>query len=264
MWIITGERKNMMILKKPTFVLTILSLVLTLALAVPQTALAVPGTCPAGTTMLTKYHWTGNWALDGEFPDFITFGPDEDGDGPDAQNGSWNSGGILIDAVVITDGQWQGNVITWTYLYDPAVNSGYFHAADMDYQPVKPHDISNIVFCGGTTPVTLASFTAQASRGAVNLEWVTATEIDTAGFILFRSTTESGARVQVTSELIAAQGGGITGASYSFTDYPGKGVYYYWLVDVDYSGQSGLHGPAVGKVLPAFRSLEYRPSVPGY
>jgi hypothetical protein len=263
----------MMILKKRTFVITILSLIVTLMLAMPQTALAVPGTCPAGTTMLTKYHWDDpdgagplpwDWYLDGDFPDFITFGPDENGDGPDAQNGSWDTGGILIDAVVITDGQWQGNVISWTYLYDPAVSFGYFHAVDMDYQPVPPHDISNIVFCGGTTPVTLASFTAQASRGTVTLQWVTATEIDTAGFILFRSATEGGARVQVTPALIAAQGGGVTGASYSVTDYPGNGTYYYWLVDVDYSGQSGLHGPAVGKVLPAFRSLEYRPSVPGY
>lgn len=236
-------------------------------LAIPQTALAVPGTCPAGTSMLTKYNWDGQWLLEEGYPDFITFGPDEDGDGPDAQNGSWDSGGVLIDAVVITDGMWQGNVIGVTYYYDPAVSFGYYHAADMDNQPdppSPPHDISNIVFCGDTTPVTLASFTAQASRGIVTIEWVTATEIDTAGFILFRSTTEAGARVQVTPELIAAQGGGVTGASYSVTDYPGNGSYYYWLVDVDYSGQSGLHGPVVEKVLPAFRSLEYKPSVPGY
>jgi hypothetical protein len=258
----------MMILKKRTFVITILSLVLALALAVPQTALAVPGTCPAGTTIITKYNWEGGWIIGSGYPDIITFGPDEDGDGPDAQDGSWNSGGVLFDAVVITDGYEQGGggVITGTYFYNPAASSGYYHAADMDNQPpgFPPHDISNIVFCGGTTPVTLASFTAQASRGTVTLQWVTATEIDTAGFILFRSATEGGARVQVTPALIAAQGGGITGASYSVTDYPGNGTYYYWLVDVDYSGQSGLHGPAVGKVLPAFRSLEYRPSVPGY
>ncbi len=255
-----------MILKKPIYILTILSLVLVLVLAVPQTALAVPGRCPAGTSILTKYNWQdpGAWVLDPGYPDFITFGPDENGDGPDAQNGSWNSGGILIDAVVITDGHWQGNVITWTYYYAPAVSFGYYHAVDMVFQPNPPHDISNIVFCGNVTPVTLVSFTAQASRSTVTLNWVTATEIDTAGFIIFRSTTEGGTQVQVTPELIAAQGSGVTGASYSVNDYPGYGTFYYWLADVGYSGQSALHGPIVVKVFPAFRLPEYRPSMPGY
>jgi hypothetical protein len=257
-----------MTLKKPIFIFTILSLVFTLMLAMPQTALAVPGTCPAGTSLITKYNWSGQWVVDGSLPDFITFGADSLGQGPDAQNGSWNSGGVLIQAVVITDGYWQGNVVSTTYgPWSPGMTSGEYHAVDMANQPAPPrppHDISNIVFCGDTTPVTLASFTAQASRGAVTLGWVTATEIDTAGFILFRSNTEEGTQVQVTPDLVAAQGGGVTGASYSVTDYPGIGTFYYWLVDVDYSGQSGLHEPAVVSLLPAIRSLEYRPSVPGY
>lgn len=255
-----------MTLKKPIIILTILSLMVTMWLAMPQTALAVPGTCPAGMSMLTKYEWNDvtGWVVDPSFPDFITFGPDEDGDGPDAQNGSWSSGGVLIDAVVITDGMWNGNVVTGTYYYDPAVSSGYYHAADMNYQPDPPHDISNIVFCGDTTPVTLASFTAKASKGMVTLNWVTATEIDTAGFILFRSTTAAGTQVQVNPDLVAAQGGGVTGASYNITDYPGNGTFYYWLVDVDYSGQSNLHGPTVVSLRPAIRSLEYRPNMPGY
>lgn len=253
-----------MILKKPIIFYTILSLTFIMMLAVPQSALAVPGTCPEGTSMLTKYNWEGQWVLDGGYPDFITFGPDEDGDGPNAQDGSWNSGGILIQYVVITDGHWNGNVVTWTYPIVPAASFGYYHAIDMAFQPNPPHDISNIVFCGDTTPVTLAIFKAQASRGAVTIQWVTATEIDTAGFILFRSTTEGGTRVQVTPNLIAAQGNGVTGASYSVADYPGNGTFYYWLEDVDYSGQSSLHGPSVVKVLPTFRSPEYRPTMPGY
>lgn len=261
------RKENMMILKKPIYIITILSLMFAVMLAVPQPALAVPGRCPAGTSYITKYNWSnGSWVVDSHDPDFITFGPDEDGDGPDAQDGSWNSGVVLIQAVVITDGFYNHQVITVTYYYNPAVSFGYYHAADMLNQPPNhpPHDISNIVFCGDTTPIELASFTAQASRGRVGLEWVTATELDTAGFTLFRSDTEGGTRVQVTPQLIAAQGSGVTGASYSFIDYPGNGTFYYWLSDVDYSGQSGLHGPIAVRVYPTIRLPEYRPSMPGY
>jgi hypothetical protein len=259
-----------MTLKKPIFILTILSLMFTMWLAMPQSALAVPGTCPAGMSMLTKYNWddVNGWVVDGGFPDFITFGADSLGRGPDAQDGSWSSGSVLIQAVVITDGYWNGNIVTTTYgPWNPGLTSGEYHAVDMANQPAPPrppHDISNIVFCGDVTPVTLAYFAAKASRGMVTLNWVTATELDTAGFILYRSTTAEGTQVQVTPELIAAKGGGVTGASYSITDYPGNGTFYYWLVDVDYSGQSGLHGPTVASVFPSIRSPEYRPNMPGY
>lgn len=256
-----------MTLKKPIIILTILSLMVTMWLAMPQTALAVPGTCPVGMSMLTKYNWddVNGWVVDPSYPDFITFGADSQSRGPDAQDGSWSSGSVLIQAVVITDGYWQGNVVTATYgPWYPGMTSGEYHAVDMAYQPINPHDISNIVFCGDTTPITLDSFTAKASRGMVTLNWVTATEIDTAGFILFRSSTEAGTQVQVTPDLIAAQGGGVTGASYSITDTPGNGTFYYWLVDVDYSGQSSQHGPAAAKLFPAIRSPEYRPNMPGY
>jgi len=259
------------ILKKPTFLLIVLSLVLTLVLAVPQTALAVPGVCPEGTDLIAKYEWNGpdNEGPDGwyfeKYYDIITFGPDEDGDGPDAQNGSWDSGGFDIDAVVITDGKLNGISVTWTYEGNPPfpTNFGYYHASDMLPEVNPTRDISNILFCGDIFPVTLAAFSAQANRGIVTVKWVTATEINTAGFIVYRSTTRAGPRVQATAPLIAAQGDGVTGASYSVTDSPGYGTFYYWLEDVDYSGQSSLHGPVVVNVLSPIRLPAYRPSLPG-
>lgn len=257
-----------MILKKPIFILTILSLVLTLLLAMPQAALAVPGVCPSNTTYIVKYDWNG---------------PDDDGpDGwylasgnkagvvtvtGDAQTGTWVSA-ILISHVIISDGHaggpgGPGEPIWVDWPVVPPDTSGEYDASWMLPPQNPPRDISNLVFCSDSFPVSLASFTAHASRGMVTIDWVTATEINTAGFILHRSMTADGSRVQVTQSLVAAQGNEVTGASYRITDAPGYGTFYYWLEDVDYSGQSGMHGAVVVKVLPAIRQLVDRPNMPG-
>jgi len=245
----------------------VLSLVITLVLAVPQAAYAFPpgAPCPNGTTTLAKYDWEdGVWVFDsegGEGADVINF------DEPYTRNsGTWYADpGILVSVIVVTDGN--GNpggapVVDWDYLYvDPDYTSGYYDNDVMEPDPTK--DISNLLFCGTTVPVALASFTGYATRGAVTIDWVTATEMNTAGFYLYRSTTPDGPQVMVTSNMLAAQGNGVIGASYNVTDTPGYGTFYYWLKDVDYSGQSGLHGPVLVKVLPAIRQPAVRPSLPG-
>jgi hypothetical protein len=116
---------------------------------------------------------------------------------------------------------------------------------------------------GTPTAVTLASFGCKANRGTVTLTWVTGTEIDNAGFHLYRSTTESGARTRLTGTMLAAKGDATSGGSYTYTDKPGYGVYYYWLADVDLSGKTTLHGPVAVSVMPAFRAPSYRPTLPG-
>lgn len=245
-----------MILKKPTFLLVILSLVLTLVLAVPQSALATPSYCPSGYTRVAYYQWTdaGYVIEDGTMGDIITFDPTST-----AEWGRWwvtnPPYDIKIYMVVFTDGQQQytDHIDYPDGTYGPEV----FY---ITWDP--PHAISNIAFCVPNTPVTLANFNARTSRGTVTINWVTATEINTAGFLLYRSTTVDGSQVQVTANLIAAQGSGVTGASYGITDNPGYGTFYYWLKDVDYSGQNGLHGPVIVKVLPAIRQPVYRPSLP--
>lgn len=247
-----------MILKKPIFIIIIMSLLSTLMLAAPQPALAVEGVCPDGTDLIAKYEWSsvGGWVFEKYYDIIVITG--------NAQSGTWVSGGVPIEAVVITDGQEpDGDVITWTYgPWTPGVTSGTYDAADMMPEQTPPHNISNIVFCGDIFPVTLNSFTANANRGIVTIEWVTATEIDTAGFLVYKSLTAGGPEVKVVESLIAAEGSGTSGASYAITDAPGYGTFYYWLKDVDYSGQSSLYGPVVVKVLPSIRQPVYRPSLP--
>jgi hypothetical protein len=246
------------ILKKPTFLLIVLSLVLTLVLAVPaQTAKAWPSYCPVGYTRVGYYNWDGSAYVqeDGIFNDPIVF------TNATAQSGWWQVrnppySSLLIYLVVLTDGQ---SYLTYTYSY-PNGTAGpqYFQ---INWNP--PHAISNIAFCVPNTPVTLSSFTARTSHGSVNINWATATEVGTAGFLLYRSSTPDGSQAQITPNLLAAQGNEVTGASYSVTDTPGYGTFYYWLKNVDFSGQSSLHGPVLVKVLPAIRLPALRPSLPG-
>jgi hypothetical protein len=251
----------MMILKKPTFIFLVLSLVTILILAVPQSALAVPGVCPEGYTYLVKFNWSGSgWVLEEGDPTGVVFVTG------DALSGTWTAN-ALVDALVISDGHeggpgGPGAPITVTIFYNPPVSSGTYNAAWM-LPPQNPtRNISNLVFCGQPFPITLASFTAQAYRGTVSINWTTATEINTAGFLVYRSSTADAPQVKIAGNLIAAEGSGVSGASYGITDTPRYGTYYYWLEDVDYSGQSSLHGPVVVNLVPAFRLLPYRPSMP--
>lgn len=96
------------------------------------------------------------------------------------------------------------------------------------------------------TAVTLASFTATPGDSGVTLAWETATEIDNAGFNLYRATAQAGPYVKINSSLIPAKGGVFSsGASYSYLDTAATDeiIYYYKLEDVDTSGNSTFHGP---------------------
>lgn len=113
--------------------------------------------------------------------------------------------------------------------------------------------------------ITLASFTARAGFGAVTLAWETGTEVDNAGFNLYRATAPAGPYAKVNGALIAAQGDAVGGASYSYVDTPGgHGTFYYKLEDVDLNGVATQHGPVPATVMPRFRRPMYRPMWPRF
>lgn len=95
------------------------------------------------------------------------------------------------------------------------------------------------------TIVELISFTASDARIGVALRWETATEIDTAGFNIWRANDKNGDYISVNGNLIPAKGSGAIGADYSYLDknvLPGQ-TYYYKLEDVEIDGTRALHGP---------------------
>lgn len=97
--------------------------------------------------------------------------------------------------------------------------------------------------------VKLVDFSVSGVSGdEVSLSWETASEVDHYEFQLYRSNRgeSSGA------ELVATFSGtpdGAHGKKYAHTDsVPGSGRWYYWLVDVDMSGERNWHGPVTANV----------------
>ncbi|MBW7884061.1 MAG: DUF11 domain-containing protein, partial [Caldilineaceae bacterium] len=102
------------------------------------------------------------------------------------------------------------------------------------------------------TAVTLASFDAVWSNGAMVVRWATSFELDIAGYRLYRSVDEQlDHAIQMTAHTIP--GVGTNGGSYEFVD--GEVVegqtYWYWLAEVKRSGQLEYYGPLRALAGPA-------------
>ena len=77
------------------------------------------------------------------------------------------------------------------------------------------------------------------------VEWTTASEVNTAGFNLYRGQTPDGPFAKINASLIPASTDSISGKKYRYDDSnltPGQ-TYYYQLEDVERSGASAKHGP---------------------
>ena len=93
---------------------------------------------------------------------------------------------------------------------------------------------------GEPLPVTLSHFRAELTDSGVVLNWTTESEVDNAGFYIYRSETKGGEFKVVNPTLI--QGAGTTGErnTYTWTDKTTKPnvAYYYRIEDVS---QAGVH-----------------------
>ena len=89
--------------------------------------------------------------------------------------------------------------------------------------------------------IFLSSFEALYRADGVALSWETASEIDNAGFRLWRADAKDGEYVRIVEDLIPAEGDEVTGASYSWFDASVSGSgHFYKLEDIDYSGESTM------------------------
>jgi len=93
--------------------------------------------------------------------------------------------------------------------------------------------------------MTLKNFNAAAKNRTITLKWCTETEIDNAGFNLYRSESENGSYTKINTSLISAKGSSTQGAAYEFADnnVQNRKTYYYKLEDIDLNGTSTMHGP---------------------
>ncbi len=93
----------------------------------------------------------------------------------------------------------------------------------------------------------IAIFVQDATPAIILVEWTTASEVETAGFHLYRSEAPAGPFVRVSHQLIPAANDPLVGHTYVFTDtqaLPGH-TYYYRLEEVEMNGKAIQHGPIV-------------------
>ena len=94
-----------------------------------------------------------------------------------------------------------------------------------------------------STAIELVIFKARVNDDcSVTLKWRTATEVDNAGFNIYRATRRNGSYTKINNGIIPAKGNSTSGASYSYKDTPGIGTFYYKLEDVNNEGVSTIHG----------------------
>ncbi len=102
-----------------------------------------------------------------------------------------------------------------------------------------------LVYEQGPTLVELSMLQAVPGDKAVTLLWATASEVDNAGFNIYRQEAAGAKPVKLNEALIPAQGSPASGSEYMYLD---KGLnngvtYTYILEDVDINGMVTEHGP---------------------
>ncbi len=105
--------------------------------------------------------------------------------------------------------------------------------------------------------VDLESFTASASQPGDKpvISWSTSGETDNAGFHLYLGNPEEGSAVRLTQSLIPAEGD--LGSTYGFIDplpMSSGETRSYYLEDVEFDGDTAVHGPATVSV--GFKELD--------
>jgi hypothetical protein len=87
--------------------------------------------------------------------------------------------------------------------------------------------------------VTLIYFEAVPGDQQINIRWGTATELNTAGFFVQRSVDQNN-YIRLHSDIIPAQGSGVTGWEYEYTDsnLPNGQTFWYKLEEIETNGKS--------------------------
>ena len=94
-------------------------------------------------------------------------------------------------------------------------------------------------------PLVVVAQEPTPAASVVIVEWTTESEVDMAGFNLYRSESPDGPYVKVNTALIPGASDPLLGGQYVYTDtnvMAGQ-TYYYKLEDVELDGTTTLHGP---------------------
>gem|GEM_PF-3471385 len=165
------------------------------------------------------------------------------------QSGEWNGGqtGYIAVRFVINPSTAPSNHEGWIKFRQTSdfgtAFEGYIEG--WGYETQADTDLLTGAGCDNPTLVELSSFTAKGGVRGVILSWETTSEMEHAGFHLWRSENKEWGYERITEALIPAEGSTTQGAAYRFEDTaaaPGKN-WFYKLEDVDADGNTTLHGP---------------------
>ena len=92
---------------------------------------------------------------------------------------------------------------------------------------------------GQALPVSLSHFRPTLEDGKVVIRWVTESELDNAGFNIYRSETRDGEFTKVNEDMIQGNGTTAERSTYKWVDSSAKlgAVYYYQIEDVSFAGE---------------------------
>ena len=90
--------------------------------------------------------------------------------------------------------------------------------------------------------VELTSFEAYTCDQGIRIEWEVASEIDHAGYNVYRGESKDGEFIKINESLIVSTGVAAAG-QYEFIDVGARGEHYYQLENVSLDGRGTLHGP---------------------
>jgi len=145
-----------------------------------------------------------------------------------------------------TQGAWYGAAGNYNYypggdVYGSVDGSSWFSFSEGFYADVHFQTYVSVPI----TLIELTSFTATPLHKEVIINWSTESEIDNAGFNIYRLKAEDGEYIKINTALIPAQGSITQGAFYEFVDtnVQNRKTYYYKLEDMDLNGISTMHEP---------------------
>lgn len=198
---------------------------------------------------------------------------DTDGDGTiDASE--TGLGSVTIDlmqgAVVISsttsasDGTYSfNNLVSGTYIVKITDTNGVLSGLTTTYEktegttsPFNSQETVNLTSGNQTginfgykqptpTLVTLSSFRAYEDNGKLLVEWKTSSELNTAGFYLFRLDESTGDYIRINKRLLPSLLTSTIGGTYSLIDKwaSHKGRLTYILVEIEGKGSANVYGP---------------------
>mgnify|MGYP006287539275 CR=1 FL=1 len=155
-------------------------------------------------------------------------------------------GGSSMDnsSDVIIDGEFEGD-----YLGYCVSGGGDFNNDNFDDVLVGAYEYpvnGKVYFYSENNPVAvkISSFTATVEGDSVVLNWHADSEINHAGYNIWRCMSDTDHFIKVNPHLIFASGSNPAGVDYEFIDYPhNPAIYYYKLEDISLDGVSHFSDP---------------------